>query len=172
MILSINARLKKWCQHADQAIFANFQKSIDDIIQFRRFIWIQFFHNFDHFFFHNDCWTVHQHQIRYVKNITQVSRKWSRKKFIDQKPCFIFKNVINFSSTFFYMFLISVNIFNNSFKTWFLILIYLIRRHNFFYSRHLYQLFFKISKSLFCIWFFVCSRLYENKFFNFFYFMN
>ena len=82
------------------------------------------------------------------------------------------KNVVSFLSTFFCMFLISVNIFDNSFKTWFLILIYLIKHHNFFYSRHLYQLFFKISKFLFCVWSSVCSHLRENKFFNFFHFMN
>ena len=42
------------------------------------------------------------------------------------------KNVVSFLSTSFCAFLISMNIFTNSFKTWFLILIYLIKRHNFF----------------------------------------
>ena len=43
---------------------------------------------------------------------------------------------------------------------------------NFFYSRHLYQLFFEISKFLFCVWSFVCNCLYENKSFNSFHFVN
>ena len=86
----INAHLKKWCQYVDQIIFTNFQKSIDNVIWFKRFICIQFFYNFDHFFF-NDFWTVHQHQIRCAKNVTQISRKWNRKKFIGQKSCFVFK---------------------------------------------------------------------------------
>ena len=42
------------------------------------------------------------------------------------------KNVVNFSSTFFCVFLINVNIFNNSLKTWFLVLIHLIKHHKFF----------------------------------------
>ena len=42
------------------------------------------------------------------------------------------KNVVSFLSTFFCAFLISVNIFNSSLKTWLLVLIYLINRHNFF----------------------------------------
>ena len=40
--------------------------------------------------------TVHQHQIRCAKNITQINRRWSRKKFIDQKPCFVFKECCQF----------------------------------------------------------------------------
>ena len=48
------------------------------------------------FFFYNDCWTVHQHQIRCAKNVTQISRKWSRKKFINQKSCFVFKKCCQF----------------------------------------------------------------------------
>ena len=60
-------------------------------MQFKCFIWIQFFYDFDHFFFHNDCWTVHQHWIRCAENVAQISRKWNQKKFIDQKPCFVFK---------------------------------------------------------------------------------
>ena len=92
----INAHLKKWCQHIDQTIFANFQKSIDDVIWFKCFIWIQFFHDFDYLFFHNDCWAVHQYWIRCAENVTQVSRKWSRKKFINQKSCFVFKECCQF----------------------------------------------------------------------------
>ena len=42
-------------------------------------------------------------------------------------------NVVGFLSTPFCVFLISVGIFNNSLKTWFLILIYLIKRHKFFF---------------------------------------
>ena len=48
------------------------------------------------FFFYNDCWTVHQHQIRCAKNVTQISRKWNRKKFINQKSCFVFKKCCQF----------------------------------------------------------------------------
>ena len=43
------------------------------------------------------------------------------------------KNIVNFSAMSFCAFLISVSIFDNSLKTWFLILIYLIRRHKFFF---------------------------------------
>ena len=78
------------------------------------------------------------------------------------------KNVVSFSSTFFCMFLISVSIFDNSFETWFLILIHLIKHHNFFLFATLYQFFFEILKFLFCVWSFVCSCLCESKFFNFF----
>ena len=42
------------------------------------------------------------------------------------------KNVVSFLSTSFCMFLINVGIFSNSFKTWLLILIHLIKHHNFF----------------------------------------
>ena len=96
MIFPTNACLKKWCQHVDQTIFASFQKPIGNVIQFRCLVWIQFFHDLDHLFFHNDCWAVHQHQIRCAENVAQVSRRWSRKKFIGQKPCFVFKECRQF----------------------------------------------------------------------------
>ena len=48
------------------------------------------------FFFCIDCWTVHQHQIHCAKNVAQVSRKWNRKKFINQKPYFVFKKCRQF----------------------------------------------------------------------------
>ena len=84
------------------------------------------------------------------------------------------KNVVNFLSTSFCVFLISVSIFNNSLKTWLLILIYLIKvkHYNFFYSRYSYQSFCEISRFLFCIWSFICNHSHENKSFNFFHFVN
>ena len=42
-------------------------------------------------------------------------------------------NVVNFLSTSLCAFLININIFNNSLKRWFLILIYLIKRQNIFF---------------------------------------
>ena len=70
------------------------------------------------------------------------------------------KNVINFLSTFFCMFLINMNIFNNSFKTWFLILIYLIRRHNFFLFATFVSIVFQnfkifVLRMIFCLWSFI-----------------
>ena len=48
------------------------------------------------FFFHNDCWTVQQHWIHYAKNVAQISQRWNWKKFIDQRPCFVFKKCCQF----------------------------------------------------------------------------
>ena len=124
--------MKKWCQHIDQITFVNFQKSIDNIIQFKCFIWIQFFYDFDHFFF---IMTAEQCiNIKYVApkmSLRSAEGEAGKNSLVKNRVLFS-KNVVSFSSTSFCMFLINVSIFNNSFKTWFLILIYLIRRHNFF----------------------------------------
>ena len=133
MIFRINAHLKKWCQHIDQIIFANFQKPIDNVIKFKCFIWIQFFHDFDHFFF---IMTVGQCiNIKYAapKMSLRSAGNETGKNSSAKNHVLFSKNVVSFSSTFFCMFLIRVGIFDNSFKTWLLILIYLIKRHNFFY---------------------------------------
>ena len=125
------------------------------------------------FFFCNDCWIMYQHQIHYIKNVIQISRKWNRKKFIDQKSCFVFQKCYQFFIKFFLrvfklMWTFSTIHLKPDFWFWFIWLKITIS----FYSRHLYQLFFEISKILFCVWFFVCNHLRENKFFNFFNFVN
>ena len=66
------------------------------------------------------------------------------------------KNVISFSSASFYAFLISVGILNNSFRTWFLILIHLIRRHKFFLFAAFVLIVFQnfkifVSRMIFCL---------------------
>ena len=48
------------------------------------------------FFFHNNCWTMHWQQIRRANDVTQISQKWCRKKFICQKSCFVFKKCHQF----------------------------------------------------------------------------
>ena len=48
------------------------------------------------FFFHNNCWIMHQWQIRCAKNVIQICRKWCRKKLIGQKSCFVFKKCYQF----------------------------------------------------------------------------
>ena len=47
-------------------------------------------------FFCNNRWAMHQHQIRRIKNVTQISRKWCRKKLIGQKSYFVFKKCYQF----------------------------------------------------------------------------
>ena len=109
--------------------------------------------------------------IKYVapKMSLRSAKNETEKNSLIKNHVLFSKNVANFLSTSFCAFLINVSIFNNSLKTWFLILIYLIKRHNFFYLRHSYQLFFKISKFSLCVWVFVCNYSHEKKSFNFFF---
>ena len=155
----------------DQTIFASFQKPIDNIVWLKWFVWIQFFYDFDLFFITTAEQCIN---IKYVapKMSFKSAENEIRKNLLIKNHVLFSKNVVDFLSTPPCAFLINVGIFNNLLKTWLLILICLIKRHNFFYLWHLYQSFCEISKFLFCIWSSICNHLYENKSIIFFYFVN
>ena len=161
IIFLINAHLKKWCQHIDQIIFANFQKPIDDIVQFKCFVQIQIFHDFDHFF----IMTVEQCiNIKYVapKMSFRSAENEAEKNLSIKNRVLFSKNVVSFLSTSFCAFLINVNIFNTSLKTWLLILIYLIKRHNFFqFATFISIVFWNFKIFVFCMIF--CLQLFVWK---------
>ena len=132
IIFLTNACLKKWCQHIDQTIFANFQKPIDNAVQFKCSIWIQFFHDFDHFFF---ITTAEQCiDIKYAApKMSLRSAEGEAGKNSSAKNRVLFsKNVASFSPTSLCTLLTSMGIFGSSLETWLLVLAHLARRfiHN------------------------------------------
>ena len=81
----------RWSNHFHKFLKTNWWcRSIQTFYLNSIFLWFWWF------FFHNNCWIVHHHWIRCAKNVIQISQKWNRKKFINQKSCFVFKKCCQF----------------------------------------------------------------------------
>ena len=114
------------------------------------------------FFFYNDCWTYFNIKYAAPKMSLRSAENETGKNSLVKNRVLFSKNVINFSSTFFCTFLISVNIFDNSFKIWFLILIYLIKHHKFYlFTTFISIVFWNFKIFILCIIFCLLSFIWK-----------